>query len=99
MGQLNDIELCNNIVFLLRRSPESILSRCNDHFWCGLAEFILGDKDAASIRLEQIPNDDPSYLGGLVAQITLHKNSQKGTLRFPSKFLTHFCRKIEEIRY
>ena len=78
MGQLNDIELCNNTIFLIKNSAESILARSNDHFWCGMAEFMLGNADAASIRLEQVQKDDPTYLGGLIIQIQLYKNAQKG---------------------
>ena len=51
MGQLSDVELCNNVVFLLHHSPESILSKSNDHFWCGLADAVVGNVDPASIRI------------------------------------------------
>ena len=30
MGQLNDVEFCNNLLFLLNQSPESIAARSND---------------------------------------------------------------------
>ena len=68
MGQLTDVELCNNVLFLLHKSPESILSKSNDHFWCGLADAVTGNLDSAAIRLEQVTKDDPTYLGGLVLQ-------------------------------
>ena len=45
-----------------------------------MAEFMLGNADAASIRLEQVQKDDPTYLGGLIIQIQLYKNAQKGNI-------------------
>lgn len=65
---LCDIELCNNLIFLLHKSPSSIVLKSNDHFWCGLAEFLRSNYDAAEIRLEQIQSDEPSYLAGILLQ-------------------------------
>ena len=83
MGQLNDIEFCNNLLFLLNQSPESISARSNDHFWSAVADCILGNNDSASIRLEQLQKDDPSYLGGII----LHANICKQTNKEKSKKL------------
>ena len=86
MGQLTDVELCNNVLFLLHKSPESILSKSNDHFWCGLADAVTGNSDSAAIRLEQVTKDDPTYLGGLVLQVKGFKFSE-------------FRSKLENIQY
>ena len=77
MGQLNDVEFCNNLLFLLNQSPESIAARSNDHFWSAVADVILGNNDSASIRLEQVQKDDPSYLGGIILHANILKQSNK----------------------
>lgn len=65
---LTDIELCNNLIFLIHKSLGSILLKSHDHFWCGLAEFARCNYDAAEIRLEQIQRDDPAYIATLLIQ-------------------------------
>ena len=77
MGQLNDVEFCNNLLFLLNHSPESISARSNDHFWSAVADVILGNNDSASIRLEQVQKDDPTYLGGIILHANILKQSNK----------------------
>ena len=81
---LNDIELCNNLIFLIHKSPGSILLKTHDHFWCGLAEFCRKNYDAAEIRLEQIQRDDPTNLAGLLVQQQLLKvqNSVNGAEKY-----------------
>jgi hypothetical protein len=79
---LNDIELCNNIVFLISKNFNSILQKSNDHFWCALSEHNAKSYDNVEIRLEQIQKDDPTYLAGLLIQQQILKVNHRLVPKF-----------------